>query len=97
MSVTLTGRLKDAVRRCSNSDFSFLLHLVANCWIETLRLQDSTVVFDRAASLLMSAAEHRLEETVQGGGECNSVILQARLARDLVHFQYPGNQAVAIW
>lgn len=51
----------------------------------------------RAASLLMSAAEHRLEETVQGGGECNSVILQARLARDLVHFQYPGNQAVAIW
>lgn len=60
---------------------------MANCGIEILRLLLSTVVFARAACLLMSAAEHRLEETVQGGGECNSVVIQVRLVWDLVHFR----------
>lgn len=33
------------------------------------------------------------KETVQGGGECNSVVIQVRLVWDLVHLQYPANRA----
>lgn len=37
------------------------------------------------------------KETVQGGGECNSVVIQLRLVWDLVYLQYPANQLVGIW